>query len=582
MKPEEIVRRTIRESDLSVNECVDRAILDDARRCLRTVTRKQSVAWQPAIWRLIMKNPATKLMSVCTICVVIMIYCLSDSLNSTSVAFAEVKQAVENMPLVHRILDTYRDGKHYHSENWYAFDTRTVVSKWSVDGQCFKISTLNYDTMENHVYDPNTGIVKKFYRTDVNTNLLSDSPWTMVEEYLQGFEQKKASVDHKQGVYDNNDVSIHHFLIPRNSRYEKVEGELFVHHESQLPLIYKQKFWTQQGDLKVDQVIHFHFPPNGPNDIYDLGVPQSAQIVYDSNSKALLALKEKLSKDKRAYEKAFTKEQKKNKAYHLGDGQVLKHIDPSLIRPRARIDWANDMLRHLGSQAGSDASIQREFIRTDRYLAFRWDERLIKKGASVFKEGVSLHEAFERIVGLSKSEYQIPGTLLDIKIKGDWVVRKGATKTQLLKAFEEIVQKQMRRPIRFQKQIVERDVIVASGTFRFKPLPKSYDNEWIHVFSDDMDPDERGGGGSGTLDRFLCSLGDVPLNQQVLNETDAFRDIKVMWGWHYSGYLRKVNDDAEKQKKLTMLLDNLSQQTGLQFKQEQRNVIVWTVTEQAG
>jgi hypothetical protein len=55
----------------------------------------------------------------------------------------------------------------------------------------------------------------------------------------------------------------------------------------------------------------------------------------------------------------------------------------------------------------------------------------------------------------------------------------------------------------------------------------------------------------------------------------------VKWGWHYSGYLRKVEEGIEKQEKLTTLFDHLSQQTGLKFNQEQRNVIVWTVTEQA-
>jgi hypothetical protein len=76
-------------------------------------------------------------------------------------------------------------------------------------------------------------------------------------------------------------------------------------------------------------------------------------------------------------------------------------------------------------------------------------------------------------------------------------------------------------------------------------------------------------------------LGDVTLNQQVLNETDSSQDIKVKWGWHYSGYLRKVEEGIEKQEKLTTLFDHLSQQTGLKFNQEQRNVIVWTVPEQA-
>jgi len=529
------------------------------------------------IWRVIMNRPMIKL-SVAAIIALAAIVAIHFG-GSSNVAFANVKQAVESMPLVHKTLDTHRNGKHYHSETWYAFETRTVVSKYLVDGRCFKISSLNYDTMENYAYDPNTDTVKRSYRTDVSTNLLSDSPWSMVEEHLQEFEQRKASVDHRQEMHEANEVDIYHFLIPRNVRKEKVEGEFVVNHKTQLPILYKSQYWTQQGDLTHDSVLHFYFPESGPNDIYALGVPHSARMVYDADSKALLALKKKLLKDKHTYEKAFKKEQKKNKTYHLNEDQTLKHVDPSLIRPRARINWANDMIRHLDSRSVSQNTIEREFKRTDRYMAFAWDGQLVRNRAAVFKDGVSLQEAFKRIVGLSKFEYQIPDALLDVKIKGDWIVRKGATKTQKLRAFEKIAQAQVKRPIRFEQHSVERDVVVASGRFRFTPLSNTYDNKWIHVFSDVMDTDERGGGGGGTPEEFLRSLGDIPLSQQVLNETDSPQDIKVNWGWHYSGYLRKVADGVEKQEKLRMLLDHLSQQTGLVFKQERRNVKVWTVSE---
>ena len=523
-----------------------------------------------------MKRPIRALTAAAVLIGILLLYSLNDSLNTTSTAFAGVKQAVESMPLIHRVLDTYRDGKHYHSENWYSCDTRTEVSKYSVDGRCFKISALNYDTMEYYAYDPNTDVVKRSYRHDVGTSSLSDSPWSLVEEYLQRFEQDNALIEYREGVHEANEVDIYQFSIPRNFRDEKVKGEFVVNRESQLPVLYKRQFRTQQGDLTFDQIIHFAFPENGPNDIYDLGVPRSARVVYDADSKARLALKEKLLKDRQAYERDF------RTAYYLDEGQVLKYINPSLIRPRARIDWANDMLRNLTSRAGNEASIDsidKEFKSVDRYKVFRWDGRLVTRRTPVFEQGVSLQQAFEWIVGLSKFEYQIPDALLDFKIKGDWIVRNGATKTQLLEVLAETIQEHVQRPIHFEHRREEHDVIVASGTFRFEPLSGTYKNTWIHVFSDVMDPDERGGGGSGTLEKFLRMLGDIPLDQLVLNETDSPGDIRVNWGWHYSGYLRRVADSVEKQEKLAMLFDHLSQQTGLIFRTARREVSIWTVTE---
>ena len=214
------------------------------------------------------------------------------------------------------------------------------------------------------------------------------------------------------------------------------------------------------------------------------------------------------------------------------------------------------------------------------YRLFYFDEEITSNYGPIFRGGVSLEEAFERIIGLSKFEYEISDELRGLKIQGDWIVRTGTSKRELLNALEKIVQDHSKRQILFVEQHTERNVIIARGTFRFNPMPETYDNSAVHVFSDKIDPDERGGGGSGSLDKFLRNLGDILLDEQIINETKDSEDIKVRYRWHYSGYLRKIKDDAEKSRKMKILLDILSYQTGLEFKQERRNVSKWIITEQ--
>jgi hypothetical protein len=177
-------------------------------------------------------------------------------------------------------------------------------------------------------------------------------------------------------------------------------------------------------------------------------------------------------------------------------------------------------------------------------------------------------------------EYEIPVELAEVNVPGDWIIRKGSSREQLMKAFETSVRECTQRPITSRRQEIRRDVIVARGRFSFKPLANSYDDSWIHVFSDELDPDERGGGGTGSLDEFLRNLGDVPLNQQVIDETQGPKDIKVKYGWHYSGYIRKLKDDHERAAKLRMVLDNLARQTGLELTIERRTVSVWQVVDE--
>jgi hypothetical protein len=120
---------------------------------------------------------------------------------------------------------------------------------------------------------------------------------------------------------------------------------------------------------------------------------------------------------------------------------------------------------------------------------------------------------------------------------------------------------------------------VARGTFHFHPLTGTYNDTWIHVYADELDPDERSGGGSGSLAKFIRHLGEVNFNQQVLDETEGDRDVEVSYGWHKSGYIRLLTDENERMRKLPMVLENVARQTELTFGIERRMVRVWTVVE---
>lgn len=533
---------------------------------------------QIKIWSTIMKSQITKLAAAAVIIIglVLVMYHDNGSIDITTPAFARMMEAMEKMPLMHKVLHTRRDGKDYRTENWYSFDSKTVLSRFSVGGECFKISSLNYDTMENVVYDPNSDLVRILYRIDVSTNFLPASPWAVVKDYVEQFKQENAVVEQKKGHYQGEDVDIYGFSIERNYRNERVNAQLVVGRSSHLPIAYKRKFWTREGRLYFDQVISFDFPENGPKDIYDLGVPKSTEVFYDSASKKLLERMRRLLEDRASYERQFSE----NSTYRLEEGQVLKHIPPSLTGPRARIDQINEEILKLKRASRKDTVYDiQQSDRVDYCTMFGWDGKIIARPRPVFKGGVSLKTAFERIIGLSKFEYKIPAQLLDIKISGDWIKRKGTSKKKLVRAFEKIVQDYTRQSIRFEQRHIERDVIVAKGKFRFTPLSGTYEDSWVHVFSDKLDPDEGGGGGSGSLDKFLRDLGDIPLNQQVINETENSGDIEVRYGWHYSGYIRKIAVGRKRMEKLKMLLDNLSRQTGLKFKQEQRKVSIWIVKE---
>jgi len=531
-------------------------------------------------WTTIFKSRITRLAAAAVVIISALaaVRHFADWITVQSVAFGDMKKAVDKMRFMHKILDTNTGGKKHHTERWHRFESRTTLSKYAVNGKCHKISSLNYDTMENVVYDPNSDVVKIVYRVDVSDDLLPDSPWSLVEDYIKGYERQEGTIKHKKEQRNGQAVDAYYLTIPSDFRKEKVEAELIVDQETHLPIIYKRKFWTRQGDLRFDQLIRFDFAASAPQDVYDLGVPRSTTVVYDAASKQLFDEKKKLLRDKAVYE------QQLNQIYRLKEGQVLRHIPPSLIEPRCKIDRINRRIRQI-EYAGSEILNCKTSCRTkqntndDYFTMFRWDGKLmLVDSRPIFREPVSLRTAFERIIGLSSFQYDIPDNLRGIEIPGDWVVRKGASKQQKLRTFETVLQDYTKRPIRFEKHPVERDVIVARGQFRFKPLQGTYDDSWIHVFSDKLDPDERGGGTSAsTLDRFLNHRLAKQLNQQVVNLAQSTEDEVHTYGTHISSYLCNMPDGPERDAKLKLLLENFSRQTSVVFAEERRTVDVWDV-----
>ncbi len=576
------IDKLIKKLDLKASTDLDQKIHSQIDNALAR-PKKTQPAQQPNIWKLIVKSKMTKITTAAVIIMAVLIGInqFGGSIEISSVAFAkvfaEIKKAVNQMPLMHKVLYTDRDGKEYYTENWYWFKSKSVLSKYVVDDKYFKISSLNYSTMENMVYDPDSDVVRVSYRVDVSPDRLPAAPGSIIGYYIEDYVRQEADICHEKGTYEGDDVEIYYFSIPRNFRDEREETEFIVNRNTHLPTLYKRKFWTPEGLLRFDQVISFDFTENGPKDIYDLGVPRTTEVVYDSESKKRLDKKMELLDDKAVYEERF------REIYRLEEGEVLKYIPLSLAEPRIKIDEINNTIRILvreGSQIMPPLSHDeiKRMNEENHYTMFSWDGERAKRGG-IFSDGVSIKTAFERIIVLSQFQYdRIPGTLSSIKIPGDWVIRSRTSKEQLLAAFETILRDFINRPIRFEKRQVELDVIVAREKFHFKPLSGTYDDNWIHIYSDKLDPDESGGGGSGTVTKFLQWVAGS-INMPVIDETSS-SNTKLSWGNHYSGYLRKIkNNTPEYNEKLDILLDNLTRQTGLIFTIELRMIEKWFVVE---
>jgi protocatechuate 3,4-dioxygenase beta subunit len=251
-----------------------------------------------------------------------------------------------------------------------------------------------------------------------------------------------------------------------------------------------------------------------------------------------------------------------DKVYHLEGGRVLKHIVPPFIPERNQYD----------------AESRRPGERLPDQLIFHWDKSLSLWG---FSGGAgNLDQTLWLVLELKRHEYESPQRGLNLPLPGDWIVRAEAPVEAKLKALEQILAEETGRKIRFVNRPVEREVVVAGGRFELHELPKPFESGRITMYAGEPDHNVKAGAGTvHSLDEFLETLEET-LEVPLLNETDSTEALTIAYNIYPSACIAKIQDPAEKARRLQILMENLSTQTSLRFTVERRSMSKWFVFEE--
>ena len=223
------------------------------------------------IWRTIMKSRITKLAVAAGVIIVVLIGIsqFGGSIDGASVAFGQIKQAVEKVPWVHSV----NNNSSCSDEGWLSFMLQIEINK-KANG---KIKYEDYAKKIKYVYSPETETIT---RTDISNKkfaLGTTNFFSFIEAYLDKEQARGAELTRENGLYNETPVEIWEIVRPEDNWTEEIK--MYIDTENHLPLAVEVRSGDIDSEPSYVGNVTFDYPENGPQDIYALGVPQSAKIV---------------------------------------------------------------------------------------------------------------------------------------------------------------------------------------------------------------------------------------------------------------------------------------------------------------
>ncbi len=239
-----------------------------------------------------------------------------------------------------------------------------------------------------------------------------------------------------------------------------------------------------------------------------------------------------------------------DQVYALAPGQVIKLVAPPYIPERVYALDQSDPQRNL----------------TDRsrgLYIFQWD------GTNAFwnrwtLSNPTISTIIRFVAKVPRYHFQMDDIDAMRQIPGDWVIDPNATPDQMMPALAEIIRQRTGWAVKFEKQQVERELFIATGSYApRKDVPP--DDRFVHIYLDQKK--EARGANAGTVHEFLISVGEI-MNHEIIDETKTPKE-SIFWRNYLPG---EISD-----KFADRLLDNITDETALDFHREKRQTILWTM-----
>lgn len=271
MRPVEKTARLINNARIRINPDVKRAALKGLISELEKSETVRLAGTQPSLWRIIMRNTIAKLAAagVMIIIAVIAFRYSGAPIDGASVTFAQITENMRSMPWMHVVVEGAGD----RLEGWLSFEQRVLVTKRGSGGEIRYHDGLKQVVQ---VFNPEANAITTSYTTNDALGGVGYSVLDFPKYVLKLFGESGAEIVQEAGKYRGKDARIYRmsgFLGGMDTKLEMI-----VAADTNVVLFINQKALDKDGTVKVEATAHFDYPEDGPDDIYEVGVPTSATI----------------------------------------------------------------------------------------------------------------------------------------------------------------------------------------------------------------------------------------------------------------------------------------------------------------
>ena len=327
----------------------------------------------------IMRSRITKLAAAAVIFIAILIGVnqFGGSIDMATIAFADISEAMKNIPWMHSVSRGVDETGKRVVELWIGFEEKINAAK-EPDS-----TAISWNVKENrkYEYDPQNNNITINYADNVTFPM--SSPILLLESMQNTFKEQGAEFTTKSGEYMGQKAQIQEISGSSVGQIKQnYVLRLYIDPESKLLFSAQIKSTDPNGNTIVDGETMFDYPQTGPVDIYDLGVPRDAKIISNLPEEDYLTI----------WDNYRQKRNEATKEYIA----IITNIEPS-------VGSFIDVIMSLYVDYKSN-----ENHRLERHSVFKKGQQ-INKFWPEYKE--QLGDSFESLLAWTKAHYNNTGTI---------------------------------------------------------------------------------------------------------------------------------------------------------------------------